>query len=136
MNVKGVLLGGFLSGVVIFAVWMIVSVVVQVISPYDVLSLGGMRAKDDPIMLLFFLHPWVMGFAMAMVYSQVGKAFEGSVVQKGVRFGLVMWLLGGLPSAFVVFTSMNYPLAFTVSSVVSSLLHMPAAGVVIAKFMK
>ena len=136
MKLKGILLSGFISGLVIFVVSMAVSVLIQLVSPYDVMALGGMRAKEDPLMLLFFLYPWVIGFALAVVYQQVSGALTGTGTQKGVRFGLLMWLLSSLPSAFIVFTSMDYPPAFTVSSIVSSLIYMPLAGAVAAKLME
>jgi len=136
MKLKNILFSGFASGLVIFAVWMAVSMLIQLVAPYDVLALGGMRAKEDPVMLLFLLHPWVIGFALAVVYQQVAGALTGTGTQKGVKFGLLMWLVSSLPSAFIVFTSMDYPPAFTVSSVVSSLISMPLAGAATAKLME
>ncbi len=48
---------------------------------------------------LFLLYPWVTGFALAMVYSYVGGSLKGTATDKGVRFGLLMWLTASLPSA-------------------------------------
>lgn len=135
MNLGKVLIGGLLGGIVIFVVWMVVSVVVQAVAPYDVLKLGGMRAKDDPVMLLFFMHPWVISFAMAILYDNVGKAVEGGCIGKGLKFGLLSWLMTSIPSVFIVFTSMNYPLAFTAASLLGSFFYMLAAGVTTARIM-
>ena len=136
MNVKGVLVSGVVGGVVIFVVWLIVGILVQVTGLYNVMSLGGMRAVNDPIMLLFFLHPWIISFAISIVYSQLGKALEGTVVRRGVNFGLLMWITLSIPSAFIVYTSMNYPASFAVVSVVGSLVYMIAAGIATARIMK
>ncbi len=136
MQVKKIIIAGILAGIVILVVSSIVSYIVQLIQPYDVLQLGGMRSVDSPIMMLFFLHPWVLSFAMAIVYNYVGSAFQGTFVQKGTRFGLLMWLVASIPPAFIVYTSMNYPTAFTVNSVVGSILYMLSAGIVIAKLME
>ena len=136
MKAKSVVVSGLVSGLVIFAVGIIVNLAVQAVSPYDVLKLGGMRSPEDPVTMLFFLYPWVTGFALAIVYSYVGKSLEGTATQKGLRFGLLMWLVSSLPSAYVVYTSMNYPAAFSVSSIVSSLVYMPLAGMAIARMTK
>ena len=136
MKTKGILVSGLVSGLLIFAVGMIVQIAVQIVSPYDVLALGGMRSKEDPLMLLFFLYPWVIGFALAIAYSYLGKSLQGTAVHKGLTFGKLMWLVTSLPSAYIVYTSMNYPIAFTATSVVASLIYMPLVGILIAKMMK
>lgn len=133
MNAKKFLVSGVVGGLVIFVVWMIVGVLVQALRLYDVMSLGGMRSVNDPIMMLFFLHPWVISFAMALLYSQLGGALGGSVVRRGVKLGLLMWVVSSIPSVFIVYTSMNYPLVFSVVSVAGSLAYMAASGVVIAR---
>jgi hypothetical protein len=73
---------------------------------------------------------------MAIVYSKLGSAIKGTPMQKGVKFGLIMWLVSSLPSVFIVYTSMNYPIGFSLDSLLGSLIYMPLAGVVIAKIMK
>jgi len=124
---------GILTGVVISIVSWIVSTVVNMIWPYDVLSLGGMRPISDPVMLLFFLHPWVLGFALSYIYPHVvKKESKGNYIDKGKHFGFMMWIITGVPSAFFVFSSMNYPVGFTINSIVGNLLYMLAAGVTIA----
>ena len=134
MKLKNILVSGILGGIAIFVVWLIAGILVQVSGLYNVMTLGGMRSASDPVMLLFFLHPWVISFAMAIVYSQVGKAFEGTLMQKGIKFGLLAWLVSSIPSTFIVYTSMNYPLAFSVVSLAASFVYMALAGVVVAKF--
>lgn len=133
MEPKKTILAGFLAGVVISIISLTVSSLVQYLFQFNVLDLGGMRAKDDPVMLLFFLHPWVVGFAMAFVYSKLEKAISGDYIQKGLRFGLLIWLVSSIPSAFIVYSSMNYPIGFTVNSVLGTILYMTAAGIVIAR---
>jgi hypothetical protein len=122
------LVSGILAGVVITIVSFIVNATVGMVWPYNVLELGGMRAATDPMMLLFFLHPWVLGFALSYAYPYAEKSLKGD----GKAFGLLMWIVVSIPSAFLVYTSMNYPIGFTVSSVVGSLLYMLAAGMAIA----
>lgn len=137
MDFRKFLVAGLAGGLAYFVVMLVFSFLVQLVLHYDVMSLGGMRAVDDPVMLLFFLSPWVYGFALALVYDKLGRKLEcGCVVWKGKCFGLLMWLVIVVPSTFVVYTSMTYPLGFTVDQLVGGLFEMLAAGVVISKLME
>ena len=132
MGAKNFLVSGIVAGIAIAAVSFIVSTVVNMIWPYNVLELGGMRSIGDPIMLLFFLHYWVYGFALSYIYPYIEKGLKGDYMQKGRQFGAMMWIIVSIPSAFLVYSSMDYPIGFTVNSVVGGLLYMLAAGIAIA----
>lgn len=133
MKWKQVVVGGIISGTVIIIIDLIFSWITQTIWDYNVLKLPGMRTIDDPVALLFFIYPWVLGFALSMVYSQLGNTLEGTSTSKGFKFGFLMWIAVGITSAFLVFSSMDYPLGFTVNSVIGSLIYIPLAGIVISK---
>jgi hypothetical protein len=132
MNLKKFLVSGILAGIMIEVLSLIISTATQSIWGYNVLALGGMRAVTDPIMALFFVYPFVLGFAMACVYPNIEKEFKGNYVEKGKNLGWMTWILAGLPSAFLVWSSMNYPIGFTINSLIGSLIYMLAAGVTVA----
>ena len=71
MDVKKFLSAGLAGGLVIVMISYIADIIVQTTYPYDVMSFGGMRAPEDPLMLLFFLHYWVISFAMAYVWTHL-----------------------------------------------------------------
>ena len=103
MDLKKFLFAGFAGGVVISVLSFIVDKIVQLVWPYNVLELGGMRAVNDPIMLLFFLHPWVLSFCLAYAYGQIKFFFPGDRAMEGQRFGLLMWVAVSIPQAFLVY---------------------------------
>jgi len=123
---------GILAGIAIFAIMMIASLAAQAIFAYDAVSLAGMRAINDPIMILFFVYPFVLAFAMTCVYCKIEGILKGDWMAKGKQFGLLVWIVAGIPSAFLVWSSMNYPIGFIVNSLIGSLLYMVAGGLVIA----
>ncbi|MBE3122354.1 MAG: hypothetical protein IMZ53_14210 [Thermoplasmata archaeon] len=133
MKWKEIIVGGILVGFVIVFVDIILGGLIQFIWSYDIFKLGGMRKIDDPIMLLFFVHPWVLSFMLTFVYSYFGKALDGNYITKGWKFGLLMWTVVFVPYAFLVYTSMNYPIGFTVNSVIPPLAYMLLSGILIAK---
>jgi len=133
MKVKQILVGGVLSGAGILAVSWIFSWLTQTIWQYNVMELAGMRSIDDPICIMYFVYPWVLGFALSFAYPYFDKVLEGKSITKGWKFGLLMWIVVGITSAFLVFSSMDYPIGFTVNSVFGSLLDTFVAGIIIAK---
>ncbi len=135
MNAKKIVIAGIAAGIVILIVSQAISILTQQALQYNVLALGGMRTVDDPIMALFFVHPWVLGFAMAIAFEKTKAGLGKAGVNRGKNFGLIAWLLAGLPSAFLVWSSMNYPIGFTVNTVIGTLVYMLAAGIVIEKIM-
>lgn len=135
MNAKKIIIGGIAAGIVIFVLSFGISYLCQYAFQYDVLTLGGMRPVTDPIAALFFVHPWVLGFAMAIAFEKTKAGLGKAGMNRGINFGLIVWLLAGLPSAFLVWSSMTYPPGFTVNSVVGTLIYMVAAGLVLEKTM-
>ena len=133
MKIKQILVGGILSGIGIFVVSWIFSLLTQNIWQYNVMELSGMRSIDDPICVLYFIYPWALGFILSFAYPYFDKGFEGTYFTKGWKFGLLMWVVVGITSSFLVFSSMDYPIGFTANSVFGSLLDMLVAGFIIAK---
>jgi len=133
MKWKQIIIGGIIVGFIIILIDIILGELIQFIWPYDILELGGMRKIDDPIMLLFFVHPWVFSFALTFVYSFFEKALDGNYITKGWKFGFLMWAVIFVPYAFLVYTSMDYPIGFTVNSVIPPLVYMLLSGILIAK---
>ena len=141
---KKFLISGFASGLVILVIMLFVSTILQSMFNYNVLELGGMRNKTDPIMALFFIHPWVLGFALSYIYifiikkeenrkeSKNTKDINRAYLKNGTDFGILMWIAVSIPNVFLVFSSMDYPIGFTVNSLIGSLFYMVAAGITIA----
>ncbi|MBN2014731.1 MAG: hypothetical protein JW778_06085 [Candidatus Altiarchaeota archaeon] len=134
VNVKRILLAGFLSGSVIAVIYFLFQYIVQSVLPYDVLKLGGMRSQGDPIMALFFLYPWVVGFTMTAVYRFFTKLIQCRKC-KPIIFAVVVWLVSAVPQFFIVVSSMDYPLGFYVNQLFGSFFYMLAAAYVIWKIL-
>lgn len=133
MDFVKLLKSGIAAGAIILVLSQVVQMATAAVWPYNILTLGGMRAASDPIMLLFFLHPFVLGLAFAYAYQRVESAIKLKGINKGISFSLLMWIVAGLPAAFLVWSSMDYPIGFTVNSVIGSLIYMLATGIAIQK---
>jgi hypothetical protein len=136
LDIRRIVVSGLAAGVVVLVVSTLVSTAIQMLFDYDVLSLEGMRSTSDPISVLFFLHPFVIALGLAILYDFAKNSFTGSLVRKGIVLALLGWIVYGIPSAFIVFSSMNYPVGFTINSVFGSLVYMICAGLTIATLSK
>jgi len=136
LETKTIVVSGIVAGIVILVLSMIISTATQALFNYNVLTLAGMRSVNDPVSMLFFLYPFVVGLAVAIFYDFTKKSFTGTTLRKGIVLGLLGWIVYGIPSAFIVFSSMNYPTGFTVNSVIGSLVYMLGAGITITKLSK
>jgi hypothetical protein len=136
LDIKKVIVSGTAAGFVALVISMVLSFAFQALFDYDIMSLPGMRSVNDPVSILFFLHPFVLALAMAALYDCTKKAFAGTVLRKGLTLGLLTWMVYGIPSAFIVFSSMTYPLGFTMNSVFGTLACTIGAGITIAKLHK
>ncbi|MEK6959481.1 MAG: hypothetical protein AABW59_05575 [archaeon] len=116
------------GGMLISIISMLFSNITTAVSPYDVLSLGGIRSITDPIMILYFAYPFVLAFMMVLAYEYLKDAFRGSANRKAFMLAAVTFMLAEIPSAFMVFASMDYPLGFYVDGVIGGFLYMLVAA--------
>ncbi len=133
---KKLIISTVLAGIAILAINQVIGLLLQNIFAYNVLALAGMRAVSDPIMILFFLHPFVIALAMAVVFRTIKGVFNGTPMQKGINYGLTVFVVSAIPNAFLVYGSMDYPLGFTLGTILGPLVYLVAAGIVIAKVME
>ena len=136
LETRTIVVSGIVAGIVVLVLSMIISTATQALFNYNVLSLAGMRSVNDPVSLLFFLYPFVVALAMAILYDFTKKSFTGTAMRKGIVLGLLGWIVYGIPSTFIVFSSMDYPIGFTINSVIGSLIYMLGAGITITKLSK
>lgn len=132
METRKIIISGLAGGIILLVLQFAFSFIAAIIAPFDVLTLGGMRAVNDPIMALFFAEPFVLAFAGAIAFSVVRGSFPGPARRAGIRFGLMMVLLITIPNTFVIFTSMNYPPGFHIANILFGLVGFPIAGIIFA----
>ena len=94
------------------------------------------RPWDDPIMMLFFLYPIVLGLGLAYVWDKTKKLFKGSVTTKGLNFGLTYFIVLVIPMFLINYSSFNLPLLMILSWTLMSLVNGFVAGLVLAKLNK
>lgn len=74
-----------------------------------------MMPNFGPPPLVFFVVSFffsmVMGIVLAFVYSMIHSSLHGTVLEKGMCFGILVFLISGISSGFSTFLLFNVPLA-------------------------
>jgi len=133
MRLKNILAGGIAGGFVLLVLVTIFSELSVLVAPYNIATLGGMRAMDDPVMMLYFLYPFVFAFAAAFVFDIVQGSLTGkNRTQKGFFYGGLLFMVVTIPSVFVMASSMTYPIGFYVAQVLEGIIGYPVLGAIFA----
>ena len=136
MDIKKICTGGIAAGIVLLILMAAFSFLVSLVLPTDMSQYGGMRAMDDPVMNLFYLYPFVIGFAAAFVFDLVRDCLEGSTIVCGLKYGMILICLMTIPSLFVMVTSMTWPLDFYISTGLWEIVTFPLVGLLFVRIWK
>lgn len=134
MDGKRILIAGILGGIVLFIVLFGCSYIANLVAPYDIFALGGMRAMNDPIGVLFFAYPFVISFAGAIVFDMVKDALKPRCCGgAGLQFALILILLVMVPGMFAIYSSMTYPAGFYLGDILFAIIGFPLFGIICAR---
>jgi hypothetical protein len=134
MDGKKILFAGIAGGILLFIAQFGFSIFANLVAPYDIFTIGGMRAREDPVMLLFYLYPFVLSFMSAIVFDRVKGALGGSCCPgPGLTFGIILILLVTVPGMFVIYSSMNYPFGFYLGNILFGIIGFPLLGILYAR---
>jgi hypothetical protein len=133
MQVKKILTAGIAGGFLLFVIMILSGAVANVILPYNIFDIPGMRPADDPVSILFYLYPFVIAFAAAILFDFLNPALKGGVGRRGLLFGILLIMLIMIPSQFVIYASMYYPQGFYLSSLLNGLIGYPLFGILCAR---
>lgn len=129
MNARNIVLSGIVGGFLLLIISFAADFAVQWVAPYDIFSIGGMRPIEDPVMLGYFISPFVFAFIAAIVFDVVGGSLKGTPVHRGLVYGGLLVLLVLVPNMVVIYTSMLYPAGFYLSNILTAVIAYPLLGV-------
>ena len=129
MDWKKFLLSWVLGSVLLYSVLFLVSAISMLISPYNIFDIGGMRPATDPLMIVYFLYPVLLGFITTFVFSIIRGSLKGTYIKKGLMFGVLLFLLITVTSGFIIITTMLYPVGFYIDMILNGLISYPLLGI-------
>lgn len=135
---KKIFIPGLVAGIAMVVANVVLNPVFNVIFPDLQKSYMSpvFRPWNDPIMMLFFLYPIVLGFGLSFVWNKTKKLFSKSCCSDGINFGLIYFTVSGIPSFLINFSSFNLPLVMILTWTVMGLVDAIVAGLVLSKLNK
>ncbi len=129
---------GLIIGIAMAVVNMLLNPVLSAVFPVlkNAYMADVFRPWDDPIMMLFFLYPIILGFGLAWIWDKVKQLFTGSVLKKGINFGTIYFLVLVLPTFLINFSSFNLPFVMILSWGIMGAVNGFVAGFILAKLNK
>jgi hypothetical protein len=131
----------FIPGVVAGVVMLVAAVVVGLLTSLALPSMAKeyentnlFRSMSDPIMLLYFVYPFLLGVALAWVWDRTkGVIGEGSIWMRGGKFARTFWIVSALPGILMSYSSFPISLALALSWLLSSMVQLLCAGYIYAR---
>lgn len=136
---KKAILFGLLTGILLLAVGMGLSQLLNALFPQLVTEYANVaiyRPWDDPKMSLFFIYPFLVAILLAFAWMKHKTAFQGSALKKGLKFGLVYFVIAIIPGMLMSYSSFQVSALMVASWTLSGLLYGVIAGLIYAKWLK
>ncbi len=83
--------------------------------------------------ILYFAHPFVVGFALSWFWDRSKGLFKGSFLGKGIEFGLLYWLVAVVPMMWLIYSAIAVPLQLVASWLLFGLIQGIVAGFILEK---
>ena len=131
---KTFLIKGIVAGVVLLvfsyvALYLIVTFAPAVAEEYynPIFDMGGDKT------ILYFLHPFILSFALAWFWRRFKSLFHGSFWVRGIEMGLVYAVVAVLPSMWITFSALAISFPIVLSWLAYGLFQAVVVGIIYAK---
>jgi uncharacterized membrane protein YagU involved in acid resistance len=122
---------GIVSGIVATIVFFIVSFILEMLYPprnaWFIQNFPEMMTGNGA--MFFFLSMIVLGLAMGIFYDIFRQAISGQGIKKGLKYGIIVFILGGL--MFPIMMLGYAPTDIAISEIVFSLINYSIVGIAI-----
>lgn len=131
---KKIITSGLIAGLTLFAVsygglYLAVKFFPALFVAYNNPLFNADGSRD----LLFYLHAFIISFALSWFWDRFKSLFKGPNVLRGLEFGLVYAFTALLPVMWISFSSLNITIAMVCSWFCYGLAQAIIAGLVFAK---
>jgi hypothetical protein len=129
---KRIIWPGLLLGLILLIVNFAVSYLFMLIPSVNAdYTSGFMRSWQDPLMMAFFLYPFILGIILAAFWNRVKASFKGKM--RGCWFGWWIFFLTTIPGMYITYTSFNLQFLTILGWTISGLISAKIAGFLLAK---
>ncbi|MFC1616966.1 hypothetical protein ACFL2K_01980 [Candidatus Margulisiibacteriota bacterium] len=130
---KKILLPGIISGLVISITGMLIGMIFNAICPSLALEYQNtaiFRPMQDPLMMIFWLYPFILGIALAWIWDLTKPILTGAKWQNIAKFALAYFVISQVPGMLITYSSFQLSLLIVLSWALNGLVN----GFIIAFF--
>lgn len=133
---KKIVLPGIIAGAVMLMVSFLLGYVTNplfgVSNEYENNAL--FRPWSDPLMSLYFLHPFVLGLALSYFWHKFSPLIKGNnIFERGFKFGMYIVVLLTIPGMLISYSTFPVSFLMILSWSITALFEIIAAGIILAK---
>lgn len=132
---KKVVIPGLAAGAGMFLTSMVMGILLGQVFPNTLKEYNNFfifRSWKDPLMQLFYVHPFVVGLILAWIWEKVKKLVKGKGLTKGINFGLTYFLIV-VPGMLMSYSTFKISLLMVATWTISVLAQALVSGVILAK---
>jgi len=130
---------GLLAGFLNFIVGLGLNYVVNLAFPSIALEYQNeaiFRPWSDPLMMVYFLYPFILGVVLAYLWMFIQNRLEGDATLEAFEFAKFYFIVATLPGMFVTYTSFQLSLIMVLLWAAFGFVQVYIAGFIFAKFIK
>ena len=131
---KKVLVSGLIAGIVLFVVsygslFLAINLFPGIFVEYN----NPLFNSDGSRNLLFYLHAFIISFALSWFWERFKGLFKGPFLLRGLEFGFVYAMVALLPVMWITFSSLDITFIMVLSWFLYGLVQAVIAGILFAK---
>jgi len=89
--------------------------------------------SDSTRDVLFYMHAFIISFALAWFWDRFKTLFKGTLIIRGIEFGVVYAIIALLPVMWISFSSLDITVVMVISWFLYGLAQAIIAGLIFAK---
>lgn len=131
---KKIFLSGLIAGVILFVIsYGGLYLSIRFFPDLFVMYNNPLFNSDGSRDLLFYLHAFIISFALSWFWDRFKSLFNGSFILRGIEFGSVYALVALLPVMWITFSSLDITLVMVGSWFIYGFIQAIISGILFAK---
>jgi hypothetical protein len=131
---KRILRSGLIAGIILFIVsygglYLSIRFAPELFVTYNNPLFNSDGSRD----ILFYMHAFIISFALSWFWERFKILFHGNFVMRGVEFGSVYGIVALLPVMWITFSSLDITVVMVISWFLYGLFQAILAGIIFAK---
>ena len=83
--------------------------------------------------ILFYIHPFLLGLALAWFWNRVKEIFTGNSIAKALEFSLIYAAIATIPTMWITFSAINISMEMVLTWILYGLFQALVAGLILSR---